>query len=171
MAVLEVLTWPDDRLRVVADAVPAVDDEVRAFVADLFDTLDAVGGVGLAATQVGTPWRIVITDCGKRDPNAQRRALINPQIVERDGTVIWREGCLSLPGVTAEVERSAQVTVAYLDEQGDAQTLTCGGLEAVCVQHELDHLEGQLYIDRLGQLERRATLNAYTDWRNVPVLP
>lgn len=168
MAVLKVLTWPDERLRVVADAVPAVDDRVRAFVGDLFDTLDEVGGVGLAATQVGQPWRIVITDCGKRDPNAQRRALINPRIVERDGTVFWREGCLSLPGVTAEVERSAQITVAYLDTKGTAQTLTCGGLEAVCVQHELDHLDGQLYIDRLGQLERRATLNAYSD---LPVLP
>lgn len=168
MAVLEVLTWPDERLRQIAQPVPVVNDQVRAFVADLFDTLDTVGGVGLAATQVGTPWRVVITDCGKRAPNAQRRALINPEIIDRDGTVIWREGCLSLPGVSAEVERSARITVAYLDTTGAAQTLTCGGLEAVCVQHELDHLDGQLYIDRLGLLERRATLNAYDD---VPVLP
>ncbi|MGK0360317.1 MAG: peptide deformylase [Bradymonadia bacterium] len=161
MAVLEVLTWPDDRLRVIADEVPAVDDAVRAFVGDLFETLADIGGVGLAATQVGKPWRVVIMDCRKRDEEAKARALINPRIIAREGTVVWMEGCLSLPGAYAEVERSAQVTVAYLDEQGVARTLTCAALEAVCVQHELDHLDGQLYIDRLGALEKRATLNEY----------
>lgn len=167
MAVLEVLTWPDARLRDIATDVPAVDDTVRAFVGDLFDTLAAVGGVGIAATQVARPWRVVIMDCRKRDDNAQARALINPRIVDRDGTVVWMEGCLSLPGAYAEVERAAQVTVAYLDEQGIAQTLTCRDLEAVCVQHELDHLDGQLYVDRLGALERRATLHEYASMNDL----
>ena len=161
MAVLEVLTWPDARLREIATDVPIVDDDVRAFVADLFETLADSGGVGLAATQVGRPWRVVIMDCRARAEDAEARALINPRIIDREGTVIWLEGCLSLPGAYAEVERAAQVTVAYLDPQGVERTLTCRDLEAVCVQHELDHLEGQLYVDRLGALEKRATLNEY----------
>lgn len=167
MAVLEVLTWPDDRLRVIAKEVPAVDADVRAFVGDLFDTLSAVGGVGLAATQVGKPWRVVIMDCTRRDPEASARALINPRIVAREGSLVWMEGCLSLPGAYAEVERAAQVTVAYLDEDGVPQTLTCTDLEAVCVQHELDHLDGQLYIDRLGALEKRATLHEYASLNDL----
>lgn len=171
MAVLEVLTWPDDRLRAIATEVPAVNDTVQQLVADLFDTLEWEGGVGLAATQVGIALRVVITDCGRRDPAASRRAYINPRIIDRVGTVVWREGCLSLPGISAEVERAETITVAYLDPQGVARQHTCSGLEAVCLQHELDHLDGQLYIDRLGSLERRATLQDYDRFRAVPVLP
>lgn len=167
MAVLEVLTWPDARLRAIATEVPAVDDTVRKLVADLWETLGWEGGVGLAAPQVGVPLRVVITDCRRRDPKAGRRALINPRIVDRQGTVFWREGCLSLPGVTAEIERAQTITVAYLDEQGAAQRLTCSDLEAVCMQHEIDHLDGQLYVDRLGMLERRATLNEYDHWQSA----
>ena len=161
MAIRSVLTWPDDRLRVVAHDVKVVDQGVRSLVVDLFDTMYDEGGVGLAATQIGDDRRVVVVDCGgeERDP----KALINGRIVEREGTVIWREACLSVPGVSAEVERSASIVVAYLDLDGSEVELEASGLLSVCIQHELDHLDGQIYIDRLGTLERKATLLDYED--------
>ena len=93
-------------------------------------------------------------------------ALVNGEIIEREGTVIWSEGCLSLPGVTAEVERSARIVVRYLDAEGIEKTLEADGLTAVCIQHELDHLDGQLYIDRLGLLEKKATIADYDEVRS-----
>lgn len=163
MALREVLTWPDPRLRAIAAPVAAVDEAVRTLVADLFETMYHEQGVGLAATQVGVAQRVVVIDVGQRDPEPKRRpiALINPEIVARAGTIVWREGCLSLPGITAEVERAEQVTVSYLDPDGAACQIEASGLYAVCVQHELDHLDGQLYVDRLGELERKATLLDY----------
>jgi len=172
VARLTVLKWPDTRLLVHAQPVLTLDASVRQLVADLFETMRAEGGVGLASTQVGDDRRVVVVDCSARDERAAPRALINPRIVERVGTVVWREGCLSLPGVTAEVERAQQITVEYHDETGTACRLTTVDLEAVCIQHEIDHLDGQLYVDRLGMLERKATLLDYEDARQgaVPVL-
>lgn len=164
MAILEVLTWPDPRLREIAQPVTTVDESTRQFVRDLFETMYAEQGVGLAATQVGVPLRVVVLDCGGEEPSPI--ALINADIVERDGTILWREGCLSVPGVTAEVERSESIVVQYLDEHGEQRSLQASGLLSVCVQHELDHLDGQLYIDRLAELERKATLVAYDDARS-----
>ena len=161
MAILEVLTWPDPKLREVAQPVGVVDDSMHTFVRDLFDTMYAEGGVGLAATQVGVARRVVVVDCGEETPSPI--ALINADIIAREGTIMWQEGCLSVPGVTAEVERAEKITVTYLDETGDRKTLQAEGLLSVCIQHELDHLDGQLYIDRLAELERKATLIAYED--------
>jgi peptide deformylase len=163
MALRDVLTWPNARLLELAADVPRVDAEVQQLIDDLFETMRAQEGVGLAATQVGVPWRVVVLDCGGDTPDPL--ALVNARIVAREGTIVWREGCLSLPGVTAEVERSAQITVEYLNREGEACTREAKGLTAVCIQHELDHLEGQLYVDRLGALERKATLLAYDDAR------
>ena len=161
MAIREVLTWPNPRLREIAQPVPTVNSEVKELVRDLYETMYDEGGVGLAATQIGVPLRVVVMDCGgeERAP----LALINAEIVEREGTIFWPEGCLSVPGVTAEVERSAQITVEYLDADGAPQQLEAEGLLSVCVQHELDHLDGHLYFDRLAELERKATLIAYAD--------
>ncbi|MEZ4464228.1 MAG: peptide deformylase [bacterium] len=164
---LEVLKWPDPRLLEVAAEVPSVTPAVQRLVADMFATLREEGGVGLAATQVGVALRVVVIDCSPRDARASARALINPRFVERRGTVIWREGCLSLPGVTAEVERAQRVVVEYLDEHGQPQRLETQDLEAVCLQHEIDHLDGRLYVDRLGQLERKATLMDYDEARRA----
>lgn len=164
MPLREVLTWPNPRLREVARPVEVFDESVRALVEDMFETMYEEGGVGLAATQVGVPQRVVVIDCGPRDPEDPRRrpiALINPEIVEREGTIVWREGCLSLPGLTAEVERSMKVAVRFRQPDGAEQGLTAEGLFAVVVQHEIDHLEGQLYVDRLGVLERKAALMEY----------
>ena len=161
----KVLTWPDERLLVVAREVPVIDAEVRALVADMFETMQVEGGVGLAATQLGISLRVVVMDCSKRDERARPRAFINPRIVGRDGTVLWREGCLSVPGITAEVERAQRVVVEYRDIEGTLRAVELADLEAVCAQHEIDHLDGYLYVDRLGALERKAALLDYDEAR------
>jgi len=161
VAVRIVLTYPDPRLEVVARAVPVVDDDVRGLIADLFDTMYTQGGIGLAATQLGDDRRVVVVDCRDAEGDHVPWALVNPEIGEREGEVVWREGCLSVPGVTAEVDRAARVVVSYLDAAGEAQRLEADGLLAVCVQHELDHLDGTLYVDRLGALERESVLMEY----------
>ncbi len=165
MALREVLTWPDQRLLEVAADVPLVDDAVRTLIDDMLETMYAAPGVGLAATQLGVPWRVVVMDCRDAEGERSPLALVNARIVDRAGTVLWREGCLSLPGVTAEIERSERVTVEYLDRDGEPQRLEAINLLAVCIQHELDHLDGHLYLDRLGLLERKATLLEYDDAR------
>ena len=161
MTVRTVLTYPNPLLEVTAHPVDAVDDEIRALIVDLFDTMYAQGGVGLAATQIGDDRRVVVVDCRDAEGKNAPLALVNPQIIGRQGEVIWREGCLSVPGVTAEVDRAAEVSVTYLDAENIPQELTADGLLAVCIQHELDHLDGTLYVDRLGRLERESVLIEY----------
>ena len=161
MALRTVLTWPDSRLRDIATDVSVVDQSVLSLVEDLFDTMYAESGVGLASTQIGVPMRVVVVDCSAEQDAPI--ALINPKIIRGDGLVLWREGCLSLPGVTAEVERFESVEVEYLDFSGQPVRHQATGLEAVCIQHEIDHLDGQLYIDRLAELERKATLLDYDE--------
>ncbi len=170
MAVREVLRWPDPRLLEIADDVPEVDDGVRALAEDLVETMYTSGGVGLAATQIGVPRRVVVVDCSPRDEDVERQplVLINARIVEREGTILWREACLSLPGVSAEVERAEKIAVEFLSYEGTRHRLEADGLWSVCIQHELDHLDGQLYADRLGALERKATLQAYDERRTAP---
>ncbi|MEE2788125.1 MAG: peptide deformylase [Myxococcota bacterium] len=161
MALRTVLTWPDERLRTIASEIMHIDDDTRLLVRDMFDTMYAEEGVGLAATQIGVALRLIVVDC-----SAERErplALINPTIVHGEGQVLWPEGCLSLPGVTADVERFESIIVEYFDPSGHARRLETTGLEAVCIQHEVDHLDGQMYIDRLAELERKATLMAYDD--------
>lgn len=165
MALLEVLEWPDPRLLEIAEDVAEVTEEVRQLADDLLETMRDARGVGLASTQVGVPWRVVVVDVRPSDEASPPHLLINPRIVAREGTVLWREGCLSLPGITAEVERSERVEVAYLDRDGAPRTIEAEGLEAVCIQHELDHLDGRLYVDRLGTLERKMALDDYDDIR------
>jgi peptide deformylase len=162
-----VLTWPDERLKEIAVDVEVVDDSVRALCKDLFDTMYDEAGVGLAATQIGDDRRVVVVDCAQAD-GGQPIALINGHIAEREGELLWSEACLSLPGITAEVERSARIIVEYLDRAGEARSLEATGLLSVCIQHELDHLDGQLYIDRLGQLERKAAIADYEEVRSQP---
>ncbi len=165
MSTLTVLTWPDPHLRQTAVPVEKFDDSIRTLVANMFETMYAEEGVGLAATQVGEALRIVVIDCGLDEPHPL--ALVNATITEREGTIIWMEGCLSIPGVKAEVERSERIVIEYSDSSGRPQSLEATGLLSVCIQHELDHLGGQMYFDRLGEMERRATLNAYDDARSL----
>ncbi|WP_395373139.1 peptide deformylase [Marinicella sp. W31] len=156
MSTLEILTLPDSRLKTVAEPVEAVTDEIRQLIKDMFETMYAAPGIGLAATQVNVHQRIVVIDVS--EDNNQPLALINPEIIEKDGTQTHEEGCLSVPGIYAKVKRAESVTVRYLDEQGETQTLSAEGLLAVCIQHELDHLLGIVFLDHLSPLKRKMAL-------------
>ena len=174
MAVLEILTHPDPRLRVVARPVAAIDARLQQLIDDMLETMYASSGVGLAATQVGETLRLVVIDLGRTTDDVREpapRVLINPRIVEADGELVWNEGCLSVPGVRAEVQRCARVVLEYLDRTGEPQRVEATGLEAVCIQHELDHLEGTLYVDRLGPLEQKLTLQDYERHRAEVAAP
>ena len=153
MALLNILQYPDPRLHTVAKPVAQVDDRVRAIVADMFETMYAAKGVGLAATQVDIHERIIVVDTSEQ--RDQPMVLINPQIVERSTDCKeWEEGCLSLPGIYDKVTRPDQIRVRALDARGESFEIDADGLLAVCVQHEMDHLEGKVFVDYLSALKR-----------------
>jgi peptide deformylase len=152
--VREILLWPHPLLSQKAAPVEAVDASVQGLVQDLFDTMYAAPGVGLAAPQLGVLLQVLVLDTRPRQPESTPVAMINPRIVERVGTTSYREGCLSIPGEAEEVERAEQVVVEYLDENGEPKRLACDGLLAIAVQHETDHLLGMVYLDRLSPLTR-----------------
>lgn len=152
MAKLDILEYPDDRLRTVAKPVELVDDALRSVIDDMFTTMYDAKGVGLAATQVDVHKRLFIADCSENQD--QPLVFINPEITQRDGMHENEEGCLSFPNVYAKVERASQVTVKALDRNGDEFEMEVEGLLAICVQHELDHLEGKLFVDYLSPLKR-----------------
>lgn len=154
MALLDILEFPDPRLRTKAKplAPEQIDDAFRALVADMFETMYAAPGVGLAATQVDVHKRFMVIDVseGKDQP----LVFVNPEIVDKQGSQVYQEGCLSVPGIYADVERADQVTVRALDRDGRSFELTADGLLAVCIQHEIDHLDGKVFIDYLSPLKR-----------------
>jgi peptide deformylase len=153
MALLNILHYPDKRLHKVAKPVAAVDDRIRKLVADMAETMYAAPGIGLAATQVDVHERVIVIDTSE-DKN-ELRVFINPEIVwSSDGKQIYEEGCLSVPGVYDEVERPDHVRVRALDEQGQPFELDCEGLLAVCVQHEMDHLLGRVFVQYLSPLKQ-----------------
>ncbi|HXX32044.1 MAG TPA: peptide deformylase [Myxococcaceae bacterium] len=152
--VRDILLWPAPGLSRKAAPVDAVDAGVRALVQDLFDTMYAAPGVGLAAPQVGVLRAVIVLDTRPRQPESRPMAMVNPRIVERTGTTTYREGCLSIPGEAEEVERAERVVVEYLDEHGEPQRLACEGLLSIAVQHETDHLLGIVYPDHLSPLTR-----------------
>jgi peptide deformylase len=153
MALLEILEYPDPRLRTRARPVAVVDDSVRRLVADMLETMYAAPGIGLAATQVDVHQRVVVMDIS--EAKDQPLALINPEILEKEGADSGEEGCLSVPGYTETVPRASRVRVRALDRQGEPFELVAEGLLAVCIQHELDHLEGKLFVDYLSELKRQ----------------
>jgi len=162
MPALEILTYPDPRLKAIAAPVERFDDELRALVAALLQTMAAgPGAVGIAAPQVGRPWRVAIVDVSgrKKTESHGRLVLVNPEILEWDGMQVGREGCLSVPDYTGNVIRAEQVELRALDERGAEYRHRLRGFEARAVQHELDHLDGVLFLDRLvsrrGDLFRR----------------
>ena len=152
MAKLEILHFPDTRLRQVARPVERVDGTVRQLVADMFETMYAAPGIGLAAIQVNVPLRVVTIDVS--DDRDQPLTLINPQILEKFGVETMEEGCLSVPGYTDKVTRAERIRYTSLDIQGEPFEATVDGLLAVCIQHELDHLDGKLFVDYLSGLKR-----------------
>jgi peptide deformylase len=153
MPILDILRYPDPRLYKKAEPVTEVDESVRALVADMAETMYAAPGVGLAATQVDIHKRIVVIDASEaRD---RLVVLINPEIIEREGVQYCEEGCLSVPGIYEAVERAESVTVRALGLDGQPFTLTAEGMLAVCIQHELDHLEGKVFVDYLSRLKQQ----------------
>jgi peptide deformylase len=157
MALLPVLKYPDPRLHKVATPVPRVDDQVRALVKDMAETMYAAPGIGLAATQVDIHLRIIVIDISEtRD---QLRTFINPEIIEQSGEAESEEGCLSVPGIYEKVIRAQRVKVRALNANGDAFTLEAEDLLAICIQHEMDHLEGRVFVERLSRLKQRRILS------------
>lgn len=152
MAQLNVLHYPDSRLRKLALPVETVDDGVRALVADLLETMYAAPGIGLAATQVNVQKRVIVMDVSEN--KNQPLALINPTLLDREGEEEMEEGCLSVPGFYEAVKRAERVRVSALDRDGEPFELETGGLLAVCIQHEMDHLDGKLFVDYLSALKR-----------------
>ncbi|MDA3979053.1 peptide deformylase [Gallibacterium sp. AGMB14963] len=152
MAILEVLCFPDERLRTIAKPVEVVDDEVREFIDNMFETMYEQEGIGLAATQVNRHQRIITIDVEGDKTN--QLVLINPEIVEGSGETGIEEGCLSVPGFRGLVPRKEKVTVKALNRQGEPFTLDADGLLAICIQHEIDHLNGVVFVDYLSPLKR-----------------
>ncbi len=152
MALLNVLHFPDPRLRTRAEPVAEVDDTLRQLVDDMFETMYAAPGIGLAATQVNVHRRVIVIDVS--ETKDQPVCLINPEITTRDGVEEMEEGCLSVPGVFEKVSRAEHITVEALDRDGTPFSLDAEGLLAVCIQHEMDHLAGKLFIDYLSELKR-----------------
>ena len=153
MAKLTILEFPDPRLRTRAIAVESVDDELRSLIDDLFETMYDAPGIGLAATQVDAHRRLLVADVSadKSEPHA----LINPVILVKDGVTVTEEGCLSVPGYYEEVERAEHIRVRFLDRDGGEMEMEADGLLAVCIQHEMDHLEGKLFVDYLSEAKRQ----------------
>ena len=155
MAILPIIWAPDPRLKVVSEAVETVDGRVRRLMDDMLDTMYAEPGVGLSAIQVGVPRRVVVADAARQGGEPRPLRLVNPAIAAvSDETAVYEEGCLSLPEHFAEIERPAEIDVTYIDETGEERSLRAGGLLARCIQHELDHLEGLLFVDRLSAVRR-----------------
>ncbi|BAU56811.1 peptide deformylase [Halorhodospira halochloris] len=153
MAQREVLVFPDPRLREPAQPVVEVDESIEELIADMLETMYHESGIGLAATQIGVAKRVIVIDVSEeRD---RPLVLVNPQIVEGRGEVVREEGCLSVPGYYAEVTRAAEVSYRGLDRDGQEVEGTADGLLAICIQHEIDHLDGKLFVDYLSELKRK----------------
>lgn len=152
MALLNILHYPDPRLRNRAEPIERVDDDIRRLIDDMFETMYDAPGIGLAASQVDDHRRYMVIDVSEtRD---QRLVFVNPRIIEREGEQVCQEGCLSVPTINADVTRSERIVVQALDEYGKPFELEADGLLAVCIQHEMDHLLGKLFIDYLSPLKR-----------------
>lgn len=153
MADLDILIYPDDRLRNIAKPVVDIDDKTRSLIDNMFATMYAAPGIGLAATQVDVHQRIVVIDISENKD--QPLTLINPEIIDSDGRAEHEEGCLSIPGIFEQVEREDQIRFAAIDADGNPYEMEAEGLLSVCVQHEIDHLDGKLFVDYLSALKRR----------------
>jgi peptide deformylase len=152
MAIRTILHYPDPRLRQVARPVTTVDDEIRRLVDDMAETMYAAPGIGLAAVQINVAQRVVVIDVSENRNALQ--VFINPEIIERDGKQVFEEGCLSVPGVFDEVERARHIRVRALDRHGQPFELEAEALLATCIQHELDHLDGKVFVDYLSRLKQ-----------------
>jgi len=161
MAILEILKYPDPELKKIASSVRDFSHKTVQLVNDMLDTMYAAPGVGLAAPQVGVSQRVVVLDTDPENPGKQVYKLINPVITHAEGEVIWEEGCLSVVEFTADVKRAAQVQVRAFDEHQKEIKIEAEGLLAVALQHEIDHLDGKLFIDHLPKLRRNMVIRRF----------
>jgi peptide deformylase len=152
MAILDILSYPDARLNELASKVDKIDDAIRTLIGDMAETMYAAPGVGLAATQVNVPKQIIVIDVS--EDRSDLRVFINPEIIRREGLAVNQEGCLSVPGVYENVERADSVTVTALDRNGSRFTLNASGMLATCIQHEIDHLYGKVFVEYLSDLKQ-----------------
>jgi peptide deformylase len=163
MAVREILILPDKRLRKVSEPVKKIDAGIRKLVDDMLETMYDAPGIGLAAIQIGTSKRVVTMDLAKKEEPKNPRVFINPEIVwSSDEKAVYEEGCLSIPEMYSDVERPAQVKVKYLDLEGELHEIEANGLLSTCLQHEVDHLNGILFIDHLSRLKRERIIKKFT---------
>jgi peptide deformylase len=162
MALRDIITLPDPRLRLVSKPVKTVDADIRRLIDDMFETMYAAPGIGLAAIQIGEPQRVITMDLAKKDDPPEPQVFINPELLwTSDDKSTYEEGCLSIPEYYAEVERPAQVKVKYLDDKGKPQEIEAAGLLATCLQHEIDHLNGVLFIDHISKLKRDRVIKKF----------
>ncbi len=163
MAIRDIITLPDKRLRLVSEPVKHVDAGVRKLIDDMFETMYKAPGIGLAAIQVGVAKRVVTMDLSKKEDNHEPQVFINPEIVwKSDETAKYEEGCLSIPEYYEEVERPKEVKVKYLDRDGKPAEIEAKGLLATCLQHEIDHINGVLFIDHLSKLKRDRVIKKFS---------
>src|SRR5215467_1682847 len=163
MALRDILILPDRRLRQVSEPVKKITSEIKSLVEDMFETMYAAPGIGLAAIQVGVLKRVVTMDIAKREGETEPRVFINPEITwSSDDPSVYEEGCLSIPDVHEDVERPAKVRFKYLDLDGKAHEVEAEGLFATCIQHEVDHLNGVLFIDHISKLKRDRIVKKFT---------
>ena len=163
MTTRPIITAPDPRLQAVSTDVDNVDDEIRKLVDDMTDSMYAADGIGLAAVQIGVPKRVIVIDLDQKDGKKNPRAFINPKLLwTSDEVAVFEEGCLSVPEIWDDVERPARIKAEYLDRDGKKQTLEADGMLATCLQHEMDHLDGVLFIDHLSRLKRSMALKKLT---------
>ena len=153
MAKLSILEFPDPRLRKTASPISNIDDNLRTLIDDMFETMYAAPGIGLAATQVNVHKRLLIADVSA--DQTEPHAFINPEIIEKDGEIVTEEGCLSVPGYYEEVQRAEHIRVRFENRDGEQVEMEVEGLLAVCVQHEVDHLDGKLFVDYLSEAKRQ----------------
>jgi peptide deformylase len=163
MTVRPILTAPDPRLKAVSTDVETVDSAIRALIDDMADSMYAADGIGLAAIQIGEPLRVLVIDLDQKEGRKNPVAYINPKIVwASQEMAVFEEGCLSVPEIWDDVERPARITCEYLDRDGTARRLEAEGLLATCLQHEMDHLNGVLFIDHLSRLKRSMAIKKLT---------
>jgi peptide deformylase len=162
MTIRPILVIPDDKLRQKTEPVGKIDSELQTLIEDMFETMYAAPGIGLAAPQVGVMKRVCVVDVSKRDDEQVPMALINPEVVWRSEDLsLYEEGCLSIPDYYEEVERPAKVRVKYTDREGKPQEIEAEGVLATCIQHEIDHLDGVLFIDHISKLKRDMVWKRY----------
>jgi peptide deformylase len=163
MALRDIIIIPDRRLRLVSEPVDQIGAEIRALVEDMFETMYEAPGIGLAAIQVGVPKRVITMDLAKKDDPQAPQVFVNPELVwQSPETSTYEEGCLSIPEFYEDVSRPSQVRVRFLDLDGRSQEVEASGLLATCLQHEIDHLDGILFIDHISRLKRERVIKKFT---------